>query len=180
MTNPFQEQFLKAGLVTKDQVKKANQKKPKKQQRSKKHKPQLDEATLKARQAEEKKAQRDRELNQKRQEQIRQRALSAEIDQLISNNFIKRDETCDIAYNFEHRNKIHRIYVSADLKKKIVDGDCAIARIEGRYEVIPLSTALKIKERNAKRVVLLDKEEQTQKDEDDPYADYQVPDDLMW
>lgn len=180
MSNPFQEQFLKAGLVTKEQVKKANQKKPKKQQRSKKAPPKLDEATLKARQAEEKKAQRDRELNQKRQEQIRQRALSAEIDQLISNNFIKRDEKCDIAYNFEHRNKIHRIYVNAELKKKIVDGDCGIARIEGRYEVIPLSTAEKIQQRNEKRVVLLAKEDQAQKNDNDPYAEYQVPDDLMW
>ena len=36
MSNPFQEQFLKAGLVSKEQVKKANQAKAKKHHQQKK------------------------------------------------------------------------------------------------------------------------------------------------
>lgn len=54
-----------------------------------------------------------------------------------------------------------------------------IARIEGRYEVIPQNTAEKIKLRNEKRVILLDT--QTEKETlDSDYADYEIPDDLMW
>ena len=179
MSNPFQEQFLKAGLVTKDQVKKANQKPQRKKQAGKK-KPKVEsEAAKQARLAAQKKAERDRELNQKREEQMRQRAISSEIDQLISKNMIKRDEKCELAYNFEHRNKVHRIYVNDEMKQGLIEEKFSIARIEGRYEMIPAAIATKIREKNEKRLVVYKPAEETT-DKDDPYADYQIPDDLMW
>lgn len=97
MSNPFQEQLLKAGLVTKQQVQKANQDKNRKhkQKRSTKAAP-VDEAALKAQKAAEDKAKRDRELNRKKQEQAQQKAISIEINQLIENNCLPRDEHCDI------------------------------------------------------------------------------------
>ena len=70
MNNPLQEQLLKAGLVTKKQVQKAQQDKNRKnkQQRSSKVKT-ADETRLKVQQASEEKAKRDRELNRRKQEQ---------------------------------------------------------------------------------------------------------------
>ena len=59
MNNPFQEQLLKAGLVSKEQVNKVNQEKRKsnKQQRQKgKKKPVIDEKALKLKQQAEKKS----------------------------------------------------------------------------------------------------------------------------
>jgi len=180
MNNPFQEQLLKAGVVSKQQVQKVQQEKnkKKKQQRSKKQKT-VDEATLKAQRAAEEKARRDRELNRRKEEQARGRAISAEIDQLIRQNRIERDENCEIAYNFEHQKKVKQIYINVDMKQQIVQGKLGIARIEGRYELVPLAVAEKIQQRNEKRVVLF-KEEETAVDENDPYADYKVPDDLIW
>ena len=108
MNNPFQDQLLKAGLVTKKQVQKANQDKNrnrKKQQHSKKVKV-VDETRLKAQQAAEEKAKRDRELNRKKEEQARQKAISIEINQLIENNCLARYDDCEISYNFEHNNKV--------------------------------------------------------------------------
>lgn len=180
MSNPFQEQLLKAGVVTKQQVQKAKQdkSKKKKQQRSKKE-PVVDEAKLKAKKAAEKKAERDRELNKRKQEHARQKALSAEINQLIINNKIERDDDCEIVYNFEHQNKVKRIYVNEEQKKKVIAGQFGIARIEGRYELIPKAIAEKIQQRNAKRVVLFT-DDTAEVDQDDPYAGFQVPDDLTW
>jgi len=180
MNNPFQEQLLKAGLVNKKQVQKANQEKTKKrkQQRNKKDKP-VNEHQIKAQQLAKEKADRDRALNKQKEEQARQKAVSAEINQLITNNLLARDENCDIVYNFEHRKKIHRIYVNDEIKQKIINGKLGIAHIDGRYELIPDTIAEKIKQRNAKRVVLLEKES-VEVDADDPYADYQIPDDLTW
>jgi len=180
MSNPFQEQLLKAGLVTRQQVKKANQQKGKikKQQHAKKEIP-VDETRLKIQQAAEEKQKRDRELNQRKQEQRRQQAISSEINQLITDNLIVRDESCDIAYNFQHAKKVKRIYVNEDMKQQIVQGKIGIARIEGRYELVPQAVAKKIQQRNEKRVVLFDVEEKAI-DEGDPYADFQIPDDIMW
>jgi len=181
MNNPFQEQLLKAGVVNKQQVQKAQQdknKKKKQQHNNKKIKP-VNEAALKAKKLASEKAERDRELNKRREDQARGKALSAEINQLIKDNMIVRDDKCDIAYNFEHQKKVKKIYINEDMKQKIVKGKLGIARIEGVYELVPLSVAEKIKQRNEKRVVIFEAEEKS-KDEDDPYADYEVPDDLIW
>ncbi len=180
MSNPFQDQLLKAGLVTKQQVQKAQKEKQKKnkQQRSKKH-PVVDESKLKAQQAAEQKARLDRELNKKKQAQAQQKSISAEINQLIMQNLVKRDDSCDLAYHFEHNNKVKNIYINADMRQQIAQGKLGIARIEGRYELVPLAIAEKIQQRNEKRVILI-KDTQASTDEDDPYADYQIPDDLTW
>jgi len=181
MGNPFQDQFLKAGVVTKQQVKKAQSasNKKKKENRSKKGKPVADENKLKLQQAAKEKAEHDKSLNLRKQEQAKQKALSAEIDQLITKNLIKQSEDCEIVYNFEHRKKVNRIYVNADMKQRIIEGKLGIARIEGRYELIPRLIAEKIQQRNEKRVILFEAEE-TVVDENDPYAEFQVPDDLVW
>jgi len=179
MNNPFQEQLLKAGVVTKQQVQKANQEKHKKNKQHRKSKqPVINKAAEKARLAAKQKAERDRELNLKRQEQAKNKAISIEIDQLIQQNSIKRDKDCEIGYNFEHKGKIKRIYVNGDLKGKITQGQLGIARIEGRYEVVPLAIAKKIQQRNDKRVIILEKEEKNL--DSDSYSDYEIPDDLMW
>lgn len=181
MSNPFQEQFLKAGLVTEKQVKQANQKKKKNKapQGKKKGPKQLDAATMRAREAAEKKAEKDRELNRRKEEQARNKAISIEIDQLVRDNKLDRSQDCDLPYNFEHRNKVNKLYVNAEIRQKLIDGKLGIARIEGRYEVVPQVIAEKIRERNEKRVILFD-QNSDQVDENDPYAEYQVPDDLMW
>ncbi len=179
MNNPFQDQLLKAGLVTKKQVQKAKQDKnrKKKQQHSKKEKV-VDETRLKAQQAAAEKAKRDRELNKKKEEQARQKAISIEINQLIISNCLARDENCEVVYNFEHNKKVKRIYINAEMKQQIIQGKLGIARIEGRYELVPQTIAEKIQQRNEKRVVIFDDQEVV--DENNPYADYQIPDDLTW
>jgi len=181
MGNPFQDQLLKAGLVTKKQVQKVkqdkNRQKKLQKQHSKKEKA-VDEVKLKAQHVAEEKANRDRELNRKKEEQAKQKAISIEINQLIENNCLARDDSCEIVYNFEHNKKVRRIYVDADMKQQIVNGRLGIARIEGRYELVSKTIAEKIQQRNAKRVVIFDT--QASADEGDAYAEHQIPDDLMW
>ena len=71
-----------------------------------------------------------------------------------------------------------RIYVDATMKQQIIKGSLGIARIEGRYELVPKDIAEKIQQRNEKRIVIFDAEETV--DENDPYAEHQIPDDLVW
>ena len=184
MNNPFQDQLLKAGLVTKKQVQKARQDKTRKNKQHSKKEKVVDETRLKAQQAAEAKTKHDRELNKKKEQQARQKAISIEINQLILNNCLARDENCDIVYNFEHNKKVKRIYINAEMKQQIIQGKLSIARIEGRYEIVAKTIAEKIQQRNEKRVVIFDEkqelENQEMPDENDPYADYQIPDNLTW
>ncbi len=180
MNNPFQQQLLKAGLVNKKQLKQANQEKARKQkqQRNSKEIP-VDETRIKLQQLADEKNRRDRALNKQKQEQARNKAISAEINQLINDNLIKRDDNCDIVYNFEHRKKVNRLYINEEMKQQIMQGKLGIACIEGRYELVPSLIATKIQQRNANRIILFDKA-QSETDENDAYADYKVPDDLIW
>jgi hypothetical protein len=58
----------------------------------------------------------------------------------------------------------------------------------GSYELLPSQAAEKIMQRDAQVIVLLNRNDSVgmdesgdeSGDEDDPYADYQIPDDLMW
>lgn len=182
MNNPFQEQLLKAGVVTKKQVQKAQQEKSRKsknKQPKSKKKVILTEAQISAKQANNKKAERDRELNKKKEAQARQKANSIEINQLIINNRIERDDSCEIAYNFEHNRKVKHIYIDAEMKQKIIEGKLGIARIEGRYELVPFDIAEKIKNRNEKRIILFTQDEEI-KNDDYSADEHQIPDDLIW
>jgi uncharacterized protein YaiL (DUF2058 family) len=178
MNNPFQEQLLKAGLVTQQQVNQANKAKQKKHKQQRQTKKKFaDRRPSPVELAAQKKAERDRELNLKREQQAKLKAISVEIDQMIREHALKRGEKCEIAYNFEHRAKVHRIYIDQDMKHRLVAGQLGIARIEGRYELVPPDIADKIRQRNEKRVIVFDQENEQV---DDDYADYKVPDDLMW
>ena len=180
MNNPFQEQLLKAGIASKKQVQQAKQdkKNKNKQQRNTKQAA-VNETKQKAEQAAKEKANRDLELNKKKQRDAQNKATSAEINQLITTNCIKRDDGCEIVYNFEHNKKVKRIYLNEEMKKQLIQGKLGIARIEGRYELVPKLIAEKIQQRNEKRVVLFSEEIETA-DENDPYSEHQIPDDLMW
>lgn len=180
MSNPFQEQLLKAGLVSKKQVQKVKKDahKKKKQQRTKKENS-VDETRLRAEQAAKEKAELDRELNRQKQQQAQAKAIAAEIKQLITSNRIERGDDCELAYNFQHGKEVRRIYINAVMKQQITQGKLGITSIEEHYELVPRPVAEKIQQRDEARVILFQDDEPAA-DEDDPYADYQVPDDLTW
>ena len=180
MSNPFRDQLLKTGIVSRQQAHNAKKDKTKKikQQRSKKEIV-ADETKLKVQQAAREKAQLDRELNKQKEDAARIKAISAEIDQLITQHCIPRPQDCDIAYNFEHMSKVKRIYVNGDMKQKIIAGTLGIVYLDDRYELVPKPVAEKIRQRDEKRVILFDSND-AEIDKDDPYADYPIPDDLIW
>ena len=59
-------------------------------------------------------------------------------------------------------------------------GRLAIAKLDERYELVPMAVAEKIKQRDEQCIILREHNEKQEVDENDPYADYQIPDDLMW
>ena len=182
MSNPFQEQLLKTGIVSKQQAHNAKTHKTRKnkQQRAKKT-TDLDETKLKVQQAAAEKAQIDRALNKKKDEAARVKAIAAEIDQLIIQNAIECQPDGEIAYHFEHGNKIKSIYVNNETREKIMAGILGIAYTRNHYELLPKAIIEKIQERDSQRVILIEKADPQQSiDDNDPYARHPIPDDLIW
>lgn len=179
MSNPFQDQFLKAGLVDKNRVNKAKQEKYKNDKLQQgTNKPVVDQNKVQSQQAMQQKAEKDRELNRLKLENDKKKAITAEIRQLIQTNAVA-DSKGDVAYNFTRDDVIKRVYVNEATRKQIVEGRVAIVATDGGYELVPKDVAEKIRQRDANYFVFLNVlvEKGAQ---DDPYAAYQVPDDLMW
>lgn len=179
MSISLRDQLLKAGLVNEKQAKQAGKQQQKQQRLVKKGQAEADHSTREAaRQAQLDKQTRDQQLNQQQQEAARQKAIVAQINQLIDSARLPKLNGEDF-YNFVDDKKVKRIAVNALMRDKLSRGSLAIARQGNGYEVIPREAALKIQERDPRRIVLLNAPS-VEPDEDDPYAAYQIPDDLMW
>lgn len=179
MANSFGDQFLKAGLVNKARL--AEAQKAKSKQQKQKHKQKIetvDAATLAARQAAAEAAERDRELNRRRQEEAEHKAVQAQIRQLIELNRLPRDG--EVGYNFQDGTTIRKIFVTEQIRDRLARGQLAIARCDDGYAVIPAAVADRILQRDADSIVSRAAAQPQAGDEDDAYADYQVPGDLMW
>ena len=176
----LQEQLLKSGLVSSAQAKSVKSDKRKQTQQQRKNGVEvIDEAKELAQKAQAEKIERDRELNQIRQQQEEQKQLAAQVKQIIELNRLPRDAE-GLAYNFTDNNKVKRLYISEAMRDQIAQGRQAIVKFGTQYEVVPAEAAKKIQSRDASAVIVFN-EQNTAKDAvDDPYAEYQVPDDLIW
>ncbi len=184
------EQLLKAGLIDKDKIAKAEQQQRKQahqktaqaQKKAKKQGIELtDEAKLLAEQAAHKQAERSRELNRQQREQAQQRAIKAQIKQLIEMNRIDRKRG-EISYQFADGSKVRKIFVTDKLQDQLAYGIIAVVRLDDHYELVPKQVADKIAQRDAASIIVQNTGSQAAgaPAEDDPYADFQIPDDLMW
>jgi len=175
----LQDQFLKAGLVDKNKVKQTNQEKSKQKKVELRTGTQsVNEARLAALETQRKNAERARELNAQRDAAATQKAIVAQIAQMVQKNRQSKGKG-DIPYNFTHGNKIERIYVSAEVQAHLMAGRLVIVCQGDAVELVPRVIADKIAERDASLVVRV-KKSSNEVDADDPYAAYQIPDDLMW
>ncbi len=169
MAMSLQEQLLKAGLTNEKKAKKAK----KSSKKTRELKREVKAATEEKRAAEQQKA---KELNQKIQQEAQNKAIQAQIIQLIAMN--KQELSGDISYNFTDGSAIKNLKVNEAMQKQLASGILTIVSFEDDYAVIPSVVAEKIALRDDSCII--SKAEQEQVDEDDPYADYVIPDDLMW
>ncbi len=182
MSLSLREQLLAAGLVTKKQVEQAERSEAQQHHKAKKTSgkappPKQLTAAEKAQLA---KAERDKELNRKKEEKAARRARAIAINQLVEQNRIPRveDENPEF-YNFVEGGKIHRIAVKGDTLERILRGDLLVARYRGFFALVSRDGAEKIRAIDP-NAVLDTKPESKPADENDPYKDFVVPDDLKW
>ena len=180
MSNSLKDQLLKAGLIDKKKAQAVNTEQRKQKKQQPKGKEIVDETKLAAQQALQEKTERDRELNRQLQNEAQQKALKAQVKQIIETNAqdIAGGET---VYQFSDNNKIKKIYVTEQQHYHLAQGMLAIAKLEDHYRVIPARIARKIQERDASAIVVLHiNNDMNSAEEDDFYADFKIPDDLMW
>ena len=180
MGNSLFDQLKKSGLIDEKKAKQIKKEKHQltKQQKSKKSRP-LSESKQRVQQAQAEKVARDRKLNQEQKKTQEQQAIAAQIKQLIKMNRID-NSAGNIRFNFTDGNKVQRLYVTKELQDQLTLGSLAIIKVDEGYELVPASVAEKISQRDETRVLSVSNGQPKDSASDDPYADFTVPDDLMW
>lgn len=180
MAGSLQDQLLKAGLADAKKAKKINKDKKKQDKVQRKSKVEVvDETKQQVQQARQEKVERDRQLNDQKKAEADKKAIAAQVRQLIDVNRIARDGA-EISYNFTDNNKIKKIRVNAVMQDQLSRGRLAIVSLQGSYDLVPAAVADKISQRMPECVIVCNDGAAEDIDEDDPYADYKIPDDLMW
>lgn len=151
MGNPLQDQLLKAGLVSKKQLKKAEHEKRISRKQNKGNPPPV--VSNRAREEQAAKDLRNRELNQQRAEETRIHERKAQVKQLIETNRLARDGRGE-PYNFVEQNKIKRIFVSEEMTDQLSRGQLAIVKLGAGYEVVPAKVARQIASRDQEALVV--------------------------
>ncbi|MGH8551532.1 MAG: DUF2058 domain-containing protein [Methylococcales bacterium] len=182
MSRSLQDQLLNAGLVSTKQAKQANASKSKQKRQQRNQKTQVKDRTrLEVEQKAAEKVERDLALNRQRDQEKQVRASEAQIRQLVDGNRIVEDNEGE-AFHFNHKGIVKKVYVSEPVRLQIINGQLAIVISGNRYRVIPAEIAQKIKARDESALVLW--QNPTRPDHygeiDSAYAQYKIPDDLIW
>lgn len=180
--NPLQEQLLKAGLVKKGKV--AEVAREQSRARHGKAPPKATEIQREAERVRAEKADRDRALAAEQKARAHTAELAKQARQIIQDKKLPRSG--ELEYRFPVDGAIRTVLVDDAMKKQLVAGALVIVRIDDRFELLPRAAAEKVRERDAGRIVLdhgqaKGPEPDAATSEDDAYyAQFKVPDDLMW
>jgi len=184
----LQDQLLKAGLTTKQKSRQANsdsRKKNKQKRSGVAHGDSLQEQVQQdlVKSKAEKKV-KENQLNQDKRQQLVEKEQALRVKQILSHHQIT-NVFGESEYNYSFGTKIKKLPVNAITYKALVNGRLALCGlVEGNEEttyLVTSETAEKVATVDASLILVQNtKVESEAVDEDDPYADYQIPDDLMW
>ena len=175
--NALQAQLLKAGLVDNKKAKKLSKQAVHEQRTG-----QSNEAELKAKIAQDnqEKLAKDQALDLEKKRLLQGKELKAAIIQMINQHKI-RDIDGEVSYQFIDESKIKKIYLNQQIYNALVSGSLVIAKESEGYAVLPKALADRINDKMEGFIIVNNSEKNEQiTDEEDPYAAYVIPDDLMW
>ena len=165
----LRDQLLKAGLVTKEQVKqsetkpkrspakKPNNKTSKRKQTKNKPKKELSDLEQFYRERTKAENKERQQAKQAKEEAARlKKERNIKISKIINENTLNIDDASE-RYNFVIGTTVKYAYVTADQLEKLAKGELALSFLKGKCRVISIETAQKIREIDDKRLLIQQK-----------------------
>lgn len=118
-------------------------------------------------------------LNEQRAAEQQKNERHNRIKQLIEEHHLKEIEG-DVEYKFTYQNKIRKLFLKKDLVEKLSAGKLAVVQQRDNFYLVPQEVGKKVGELETSALVFLYQKNKATSTEDDPYADFAVPDDLVW
>jgi uncharacterized protein YaiL (DUF2058 family) len=179
MAKSLSEQLLAAGVVKKDRATKLKKAKHKQGKQQLRGAGPGDDVKLTAVQTQAQKLERDRALSRERQATLEAKAIDAQVRQLIVSNRLAHGDG-ERSYNYTDKSVVKTLHINPTQLTALTAGHIAIVKLDDKPELVPVAIATKISERAPDAVLMLNDATSEQSSEDDPYAEFQIPDDLTW
>ena len=113
-------------------------------------------------------------------------ALNLRIRELLDRHAVN-DRNAEVAFSFTRETAVRRVYVTDEQRRKLAGGELAIVGFRRRHHVVPAGVANEIQA--LRPIVFVHRAESAagggapapeSSAEDDPYREFPVPDDLHW
>jgi uncharacterized protein YaiL (DUF2058 family) len=184
MSNSLQDQLMKAGLVSKQDAKAARSEKRKKQkQKKKKGTVVVTDLDKQVEQAKLEKIEKDKALNKDLKVQAARKADMAKVIQMIKQHGLK-DGMGELVFNFTFGSTVKKLFVDERTRDALISGRLGICVLGEEFFMLADETVRRLSVIDENVVAYMydrnAEEAEPEMAEDDPYADYQIPDDLMW
>ncbi len=178
MSKSLQDQLLRAGLANKKQAVRAKKAKNHKEKLQRTGKEVIDETQEQVKAAEAAKLEKDKALNKAIELEKQTKAIEAQIKDLLAHASIM--ERGDTNYSYDHNGSIKSIMLEKQHRDALVRGALALVYFNEQYHLVPKTVATKIAQRDEKFILVNNANTEEDNEIDDEYADYKIPDDLMW
>jgi uncharacterized protein len=177
----LQDQLMKSGLINKQKAKQAQtDKRRKAKQKKKKGTVEISDVQVAINEQTEQQKNQDLEKNRAMQVELDARSAHGKLIQMIAQHCEKNYQG-EIDYHFTYAQKVKRIAINDETQRNLIAGRLAICVLNDDFYLINKEAAAKLTEIDESVLVALhEKVDINAIDEDDPYAEFAIPDDLTW
>ena len=112
------------------------------------------------------------------EERVRQ--LNVEIRRILDAEAEKAEPDSDTPFHFARGDRLKRLYVSADQRRRLAAGELAIVGFRGRHHLVPRRAGERVAELRPEVFVFIETGETGADATVDGYEGYEVPDSLVW
>jgi len=178
----LQDQLMNSGLINKQKAKQAQtEKRRQAKQKKKKGSVAVSDVQKAVQEKAQLQKQKDLENNQQTQQELAARAAHGKLIQMIAQH-CEKDYQGELDYHFTYDNKVKRIAVTPNIQQGLIKGSFAICVLNDEFYLINKEAAEKLRAIDESVLVALHDQSKNEaaSDEDDPYAEFAIPDDLMW
>ena len=112
------------------------------------------------------------------EERVKQ--LNVEIRRILDTEAEKAEAETDIPFHFARGERLKRLYVSEDQRRRLADGELAIVGFRGRHHLVPRPAGERVRELRPEVFVFIAAGEGDAGAVEEGYEGYEVPDGLVW
>ena len=190
MVRSLRDELLRAGLVTSEQVSRAERggrplSKPARN-KGKRKRP----GTAERRAARRASGVGPRETSERRpagpirspdpdpEERVKQ--LNVEIRRILDTDAEKVEGEAETPFHFARGDRVKRLYVSADQRRRLTAGELAIVGFRGRHHLVPSTAGERVRALRPEVFVFIAGDDDGMETVEEGYEGYEVPDELLW